>query len=83
MKKFDDNKYNTLEKSWNDAILEGCVLPCYIRFILRRVDEICGQHEKDKARGVISKFYENFPDDSESKDDYWKSLTHKFYKVLY
>ncbi|XP_066931148.1 sacsin-like [Clytia hemisphaerica] len=73
-----------LDKSWNNSILEGCVLPCYIKFILRRVEEISGQHEKqENTEGIIRKFYENFPHCQSMKDDYWKGLTKKFYTALY
>ena len=70
-----------LEKSWNETILEHCVLPCFIRFIERRVEEMSSQHHGEEAStlAIIRKYYNYFPDINEGDGSLWKELSGKFY----
>ena len=75
-----------LEKAWNESILEGCVLPCFVRFIERRVAELKTQYAPSAtgahlptAGGAVSIFYEYFPGVNASEGDYWNGIGKKFF----
>ena len=79
-----NNSSMYLEKSWNEVILEHCVLPCFIRFLERRVEELAMQNGDPVASlRIVQDYYKIFPCISDGSDSYWRELSEKFYANVF